>query len=58
MRDDSRRTVEVYVSQLSGGFMRTVRTMSDRGLLKEGRGRRAGQILTLLLGVPAELKAE
>lgn len=57
MRDDLRRTVGAYASQLDGGFFRTARAMSISGLLKEGRGRRAGQLLTLFIGVPADMRA-
>lgn len=54
MSDTARALVAAYSSQLENSFFRSVHTLTEYGLLKSGIGRRAGQLLTLMLGVPLE----
>ena len=52
MSENARPVVAAYASQLDGKLMRSTALLIKYGLLKTGFGRRMGQLLTLLLGVP------
>lgn len=52
MRDGGRSLVEAYASQLDGSFRRSLHSLLSHKLLKRGGGRKAAQVLTLLMGAP------
>lgn len=52
MHNDAYEVVSAYAAQLHQGRFKSLKMLSRVGLLKEGAGRLAGQILTVLLGAP------
>lgn len=51
MTEEGRSLVDAYASQLDGNFIGSLRSLVNHRLLKRGKGRRAAQLLTLLMGV-------
>lgn len=52
MHDDAYKVISAYAAQLHQGPFKSLEMLSRLGLLKEGAGRLAGQVLTVLLGAP------
>jgi glycosyltransferase involved in cell wall biosynthesis len=55
MHNDAYKVVSAYAAQLHQGRFKSLEMLSRVGLLKEGAGRLAGQILTVLLGAPRNI---